>query len=117
MQCVYIVGAEPYWNMQCVYMCFTGLFTCVCMFLWGPAHGPRFAPQVPFDGESAPSRPLKLRRKFVESLCPYQRHGVAWLWQLYLRKQGGILADEMGLGKTVQLLGRCWHRFFFRIVD
>lgn len=58
--------------------------------------------EVPLDGESAPSRPLKLRRNFVESLCPYQRHGVAWLWQLYLRKQGGILADEMGLGKTVQ---------------
>ena len=86
------------------------------LLLWGPvAHGPRFAPQVPFDGESAPSRPLQLRRNFVESLCPYQRHGVAWLWQLYLRKQGGILADEMGLGKTVQLLGRCWHRFFFEL--
>eukprot|EP00435_Cladocopium_sp_Y103_P060992 s922_g22.t1 len=68
----------------------------------GPREFLRQATQVPFDGESAPSRPLKLRRNFVESLCPYQRHGVAWLWQLYLRKQGGILADEMGLGKTVQ---------------
>jgi len=54
------------------------------------------------DGDSAPSQPLKLPRNFYESLCPYQRHGVAWLWQLFLRKQGGILADEMGLGKTVQ---------------
>ena len=56
------------------------------------------------DGDSAPSQPLKLPRNFYESLCPYQRHGVAWLWQLFLRKQGGILADEMGLGKTVPLV-------------
>ena len=45
---------------------------------------------------------LNLPRKLYEELCPYQREGVAWMWQLYHRKQGGILADEMGLGKTVQ---------------
>lgn len=37
-------------------------------------------------------------------LRPYQRLGVAWLWDLYNQKLGGILADEMGLGKTVQAL-------------
>lgn len=78
------------------------------------------AEQVPVpDGESAPSQPLKLPRKFCESLCLYQKDGVSWLWKLYLRKQGGILADEMGLGKTVPLAGikvaacRCVSLRFF----
>ena len=39
-----------------------------------------------------------------ETLRPYQRLGVAWLWYLYGQKLGGILADEMGLGKTLQAL-------------
>jgi SNF2 family DNA or RNA helicase len=37
-------------------------------------------------------------------LRPYQKLGVAWLWDLYQQKLGGILADEMGLGKTLQAL-------------
>jgi len=46
---------------------------------------------------------LKLPRVIYERLFPYQRHGVAWMWNLYCREFGGILADEMGLGKTVQV--------------
>ena len=81
-----------------------------------PKNNPTAAPlQVPvMEGESAPSKALKLPRQFCESLCPYQRHGVSWLWQLYLRKQGGILADEMGLGKTVLLAGTQVVCFFSR---
>ena len=45
---------------------------------------------------------LKMRQSFHEKLCPYQREGVAWMWGLLSRRQGGILADDMGLGKTVQ---------------
>ena len=32
MQCVYIVDAEPYWNMQCVYMWFN-LYNLLCRTL------------------------------------------------------------------------------------
>ena len=37
-------------------------------------------------------------------LREYQRHGVAWLYQLYKNGLAGILADDMGLGKTHQTL-------------
>jgi superfamily II DNA or RNA helicase len=37
-------------------------------------------------------------------LREYQRHGVAWLYQLYSNGLAGILADDMGLGKTHQTL-------------
>jgi len=37
-------------------------------------------------------------------LREYQRHGVAWLYQLYRNGLAGILADDMGLGKTHQTL-------------
>ncbi|HSH13812.1 MAG TPA: DEAD/DEAH box helicase, partial [Desulfurivibrionaceae bacterium] len=37
-------------------------------------------------------------------LREYQRHGVAWLYQLYRNGLSGILADDMGLGKTHQTL-------------
>jgi superfamily II DNA or RNA helicase len=54
-----------------------------------------------------------------EHLREYQRHGLAWLYHLYVYGLGGILADDMGLGKTHQALGLCWvlrrsgirHRF------
>ncbi len=35
----------------------------------------------------------------------YQKHGIAWLNQLYHNRLAGILADDMGLGKTHQALG------------
>lgn len=38
-----------------------------------------------------------------EKLYPYQRDGVAWLWNLHKTAPGGILADDMGLGKTLQV--------------
>ncbi|MFP6881931.1 MAG: DEAD/DEAH box helicase [Roseibacillus sp.] len=39
-----------------------------------------------------------------QTLRPYQREGVEWLWELAELKMGGILADDMGLGKTLQTL-------------
>lgn len=33
----------------------------------------------------------------------HQKTGVSWLYNLFLKKQGGILADDMGLGKTAQI--------------
>ncbi len=38
-------------------------------------------------------------------LRPYQREGLAWLWQRYKIGVGALLADEMGLGKTHQVMG------------
>ncbi|XP_022702786.1 DNA excision repair protein ERCC-6-like isoform X3 [Varroa jacobsoni] len=38
------------------------------------------------------------------SLYPYQRIAVRWLWELHQNKCGGIIGDEMGLGKTVQMI-------------
>ncbi len=46
--------------------------------------------------EQLPNLPSHLR--------DYQRHGVAWLNQLYRNRLAGILADDMGLGKTHQAL-------------
>lgn len=37
------------------------------------------------------------------SLFPYQRTGLQWMWELHLQESGGIVGDEMGLGKTVQI--------------
>lgn len=37
-------------------------------------------------------------------LFEYQKCGVKWMIDLYLKKKGGILADEMGLGKTIQII-------------
>lgn len=39
-----------------------------------------------------------------ETLRPYQREGVEWMWKLAELKMGGVLADDMGLGKTLQTL-------------
>ncbi|MEN8143084.1 MAG: DEAD/DEAH box helicase, partial [Thermodesulfobacteriota bacterium] len=35
----------------------------------------------------------------------YQKHGIAWLNQVYHNRLSAILADDMGLGKTHQALG------------
>lgn len=37
-------------------------------------------------------------------LYPYQKHGVAWLYETLNTIGGAILADEMGLGKTLQII-------------
>lgn len=42
--------------------------------------------------------------KFVGSLRPYQKKGLAWLDLLSSQAIGGVLADDMGLGKTIQIL-------------
>lgn len=40
-----------------------------------------------------------------DQLLPYQKSGIAWMWDLHRSNTGGILGDEMGLGKTVQVAG------------
>ncbi|EKX50291.1 hypothetical protein GUITHDRAFT_46943, partial [Guillardia theta CCMP2712] len=58
------------------------------------------------------SEPFSLSKQSYERLLPYQREGVAWLWELHQRGAGGILGDEMGLGKTCQtitFLGGCFE--------
>jgi superfamily II DNA or RNA helicase len=52
-------------------------------------------------GSWATSEPLP---NLSPHLRDYQRHGVAWLNQLYRNRLAGILADDMGLGKTHQTL-------------
>jgi len=52
-------------------------------------------------GRWATSEPLP---DLPAHLRDYQRHGVAWLNQLYRNGLAGILADDMGLGKTHQTL-------------
>lgn len=55
------------------------------------------------QGRSSPEcpEPPGLRSR----LRPYQREGVAWLWNRYLAGIGALLADDMGLGKTHQVMG------------
>ncbi len=45
-----------------------------------------------------------LKSHLHTELRPYQKQGVAWLYQLNQMQLGGILADDMGLGKTIQVL-------------
>ncbi len=45
-----------------------------------------------------------LNSKLQTVLRPYQKQGVAWLYQLNQLRLGGILADDMGLGKTIQII-------------
>ncbi|GIQ89008.1 hypothetical protein KIPB_011380, partial [Kipferlia bialata] len=40
----------------------------------------------------------------ASKLHPFQKVGVAWLYQMRKAKSGAVLADEMGLGKTVQTI-------------
>lgn len=47
---------------------------------------------------------VKLPERIAACLRPYQRDGVAWLYErLFAARQGCLLCDEMGLGKTVQV--------------
>lgn len=39
-----------------------------------------------------------------KKLYAYQRDGIIWMWELYLKKRGGVLGDDMGLGKTIQVV-------------
>ena len=45
----------------------------------------------------------ELNANVNQYLREYQRDGVKWLWNKYVKGTGGILGDEMGLGKTVQI--------------
>ncbi|HVU33173.1 MAG TPA: DEAD/DEAH box helicase [Opitutaceae bacterium] len=72
---------------------------------------PGFQPPETWRGRTAALRnlttlaPAPIPPALDRQLRPYQRLGVAWLWQLRRGELGGILADEMGLGKTLQALG------------
>lgn len=47
---------------------------------------------------------LWLPEEPAETLLPYQRTALRWMWLLHGQAVGGIVADEMGLGKTAQVL-------------
>lgn len=46
---------------------------------------------------------IKIPMNIWTYLFEYQREGVCWMIDLFLKEKGGILADEMGLGKTLQV--------------
>ncbi|WP_085318304.1 DEAD/DEAH box helicase [Derxia lacustris] len=56
--------------------------------------------------DAVPELPAALRPEI--EIKPHQRHGIAWLQQLWRHSpqacRGALLADDMGLGKTLQLL-------------
>lgn len=60
------------------------------------------------------SKTLQVCASMNSYLFEYQRVGVKFLYNAYLRGTGAILGDDMGLGKTIQiiaflsaLLGKC----------
>lgn len=55
----------------------------------------------PYCSKPLPQLPLPL--EIHDSLYPFQRDGIQWLFQRHLRARAALLADEMGLGKTVQV--------------
>jgi SNF2-related domain/Helicase conserved C-terminal domain len=56
------------------------------------------------DVDTTPWDELTRLLKPGVELKPYQREGVAWLWQRYQAGlSGALLADDMGLGKTLQI--------------
>jgi SNF2 family DNA or RNA helicase len=71
---------------------------------------PKFKPGAQRTNEGKVKEPLLLpgggsvAAPLNQWLHEYQRVGITWLYNLYLKKQGGILGDDMGLGKTVQVL-------------
>ncbi|VDO03198.1 unnamed protein product [Rodentolepis nana] len=58
----------------------------------------------PGDNMTKVSDGFYLPTGLYERLYPYQRDGVAWLWNLHKTSPGGVLADDMGLGKTLQTI-------------
>ncbi|GFT56791.1 DNA excision repair protein ERCC-6-like [Nephila pilipes] len=42
--------------------------------------------------------------EIYQKLYPYQREGVAWMYEIFRKKRGGVLGDDMGLGKTFQVI-------------
>ena len=50
-------------------------------------------------------------RYLWDTLFPFQREGVCFLWKSYRKRSGALLADDMGLGKTLQSIAfvACLH--------
>jgi non-specific serine/threonine protein kinase len=55
-------------------------------------------------GEPAKLAGPALPPALEQTLRPYQRDGVKWLWLMSELGLGACLADDMGLGKTIQVL-------------
>ncbi|MFA5206963.1 MAG: SNF2-related protein, partial [Lentisphaeria bacterium] len=55
-------------------------------------------------GEPAKLAGPALLPALEQTLRPYQRDGVNWLWRMAELGLGACLADDMGLGKTIQVL-------------
>lgn len=39
---------------------------------------------------------FSIYHEIYNKLYPYQREGVAWMWNLYKMGKGGVLGDDMG---------------------
>jgi SNF2 family DNA or RNA helicase len=53
---------------------------------------------------SPSAAPLRLPKRLLADLRPYQLEGTSWLWRLHRAGLGAVLADDMGLGKTLQVI-------------
>eukprot|EP01119_Soliformovum_irregulare_P008033 TRINITY_DN2078_c1_g1_i1.p1 TRINITY_DN2078_c1_g1~~TRINITY_DN2078_c1_g1_i1.p1 ORF type:complete len:1009 (+),score=338.19 TRINITY_DN2078_c1_g1_i1:106-3027(+) len=65
---------------------------------WNEAGGPNEPHVLSIDP------PYSIPASINVKLRDYQRDGVKFLFDLYLKGVGGILADDMGLGKTLQTI-------------
>ncbi len=62
------------------------------------------AVRATFEGLFRP-KALEQPTGLVATLRPYQRQGLAWIWNNLANGFGCLLADDMGLGKTLQAIG------------
>ncbi|TPX63336.1 hypothetical protein SpCBS45565_g06679 [Spizellomyces sp. 'palustris'] len=81
-----------------------------------PLRGPEELIKPYFPHANTPSTKAALRlssdKEVPDAVPPginqylrdYQRDGVRFMYDLYVRNKGGILCDDMGLGKTVQVI-------------
>lgn len=56
--------------------------------------------QASLDEAPADAEQLTVPASAAQYLREYQKDGIRWLYQQYIRELGGVLGDDMGLGKT-----------------